>query len=65
MMPIGGLCFCLFVGWVMERTAVGRELGGESPTRLAVCAMSCIRVMVRYVAPLCLIGVFFYQLLAV
>lgn len=64
MLPIGGLCFCLFAGWVMQRELVERELCGDRPSRSAVWAMTVICLLMRYVAPLCLIGVFFYQLLA-
>lgn len=63
MMPVGGLCFCLFAGWVMQREFVGRELCGDRPSPLALCAMKCIYLLMRYVAPLCLVGVFFYELL--
>lgn len=62
MMPVGGLCFCLFVGWALPRSLVARELCGECPSRRAVLAMSCILALMRYVAPLCLVGVFFYEL---
>lgn len=62
MMPIGGLCFCIFAAWVMKRQFLERELCGERPSRSAVWAMTVISLLMRYVAPLCLVGVFFYEL---
>ena len=62
MMPIGGLCFSVFAAWVMKRQFVERELCGERPSRSAVWAMKVICLLMRYVAPICLVGVFFYEL---
>ena len=62
MMPIGGLCFSVFAAWVMKRQFVERELCGERPSRSAVWAMKVICLLMRYIAPICLVGVFFYEL---
>lgn len=62
MMPIGGLCFSVFAAWVMKRQFVERELIGERPSRSAVWAMKVICLLMRYIAPICLVGVFFYEL---
>lgn len=63
MLPIGGLCFCLFTAWVMKREFVERELCGDRPSPSSLWAMRCVYLLMRYVAPLCLVGVFFYELL--
>lgn len=63
MMPIGGMCFCLFVSRVMKRTAVEGELLGEHPSHFSRVTVSVVYALIRYVAPICLLCVFFFGLL--
>jgi NSS family neurotransmitter:Na+ symporter len=62
MMPIGGLCFCVFVSWVMRRSVVESELCGGRFSRTRRVIVSVVYFFMRVVAPLCLLGVFFYEL---
>ena len=63
MMPLGGLCFCLFVSWIMKRSVVESELCGGKVSRTRSAIASVVFFFMRVVAPLCLLGVFFYGLL--
>jgi len=62
MMPVGGLCFCVFVSWVMRRSVVESELCGGRFSRTRRVIVSVVYFFMRVVAPLCLLGVFFYEL---
>lgn len=62
MLPIGGLCFCVFVSWVMKRSVVESELCGGRLSKTRRVIVSVVYFFMRVVAPLCLLGVFFYQL---
>lgn len=56
-LPIGGIGFCLFAGWVMSRKATQDELNTHP------YIYSIWRVAIRYIAPLALIIVFLTQIL--
>ena len=47
MLPLGGLCFVLFAGWVMGRGAVRDELSVRNPALFALTLF-----LMRYVAPI-------------
>lgn len=57
MLPLGGLCFVVFAGWVMGREAVRDELSIRSPVLFALTFF-----LMRYVAPLGILIVFAAQL---
>lgn len=57
MLPLGGLTFVVFAGWVMGREAVRDELAMRSPKLFAL-----IFWLMRYVAPLGILVVFAAQL---
>lgn len=57
MLPLGGLCFVVFAGWVMGREAVRDELSIRRP---ALFALSLF--LMRYVAPIGILVVFAAQL---
>ncbi len=57
MLPLGGLCFVLFAGWVMGREAVREELAMRSPRLFALAFF-----LMRYVAPFGILVVFGAQL---
>ena len=62
MLPIGGVFFCIFVSWVMKRSVVETELYGGRFSMMRRVIVSVVYFFMRAVAPLCLLGVFFYQL---
>lgn len=57
MLPLGGLCFVLFAGWVMGREAVREELAMRSSRLFALAFF-----LMRYVAPFGILVVFGAQL---
>lgn len=57
MLPLGGLCFVVFAGWIMGRGAVRDELSMRSPVLFALTLF-----LMRYVAPLGILIVFAAQL---
>ncbi|WP_137820312.1 sodium-dependent transporter [Pseudomonas sp. 2FG] len=57
MLPLGGLTFVIFAGWVMGREAVRDELAMRSPKLFALTFL-----LMRYVAPLGILIVFAAQL---
>lgn len=56
MLPLGGLCFVVFAGWVMNREAVRDELSIRSPMLFGLTLF-----LMRYVAPLGILVVFAAQ----
>lgn len=61
LMPFGGLLFALFVGWKMSKADVRDEFtcGGTRNVRL----FGIVYFLIRYIAPLGIIGVFISSLL--
>lgn len=57
MLPLGGLCFVVFAGWVMNRGAVRDELSIRNPALFALTLF-----LMRYVAPIGILVVFAAQL---
>ena len=57
MLPLGGLCFVVFAGWVMGREAVRDELSLRSPLLFTLALF-----LMRYVAPVGILVVFAAQL---
>ncbi|KPY98689.1 hypothetical protein ALO43_200433 [Pseudomonas tremae] len=57
MLPLGGLCFVVFAGWVMSRETVRDELSIRSPLLFNLTFF-----LMRYVAPLGILVVFAAQL---
>jgi NSS family neurotransmitter:Na+ symporter len=57
MLPLGGLCFVVFAGWVMGREAVRNELAIRNPV-----AFELTFFLMRYVAPCGILVVFAAQL---
>ena len=54
MMPIGGILVAVFAGWLMKKQYSLDELYGGRPTP----GYTAWRVLVRYLAPLVLVGIF-------
>jgi NSS family neurotransmitter:Na+ symporter len=59
MMPIGGILIAVFVGWRMREKFSREELYGDSPTAW----YRALRFLLRYLAPLVLLGIFLDMLL--
>jgi len=54
MMPMGGILIAVFTGWLVKRKFTEQELYGDQPT----IWYGAWRFLLRYVAPLVLLGVF-------
>lgn len=59
MMPVGGILIAIFAGWMMHKKYSQEELYGDSPT----IWYGAWRFLVRYVAPIVLLGVFLDMLI--
>ncbi len=58
LLPLGGLAFLLFAGWVLKREAVRKELAMKNPL-----LFSLVYWLVRLVAPLGVLIVFIAELM--
>ena len=60
-MPLGGLCVCIFVGWVLPAPELKDSLSNKGKIKLRV--WSIFRFLVRYVSPLVILLIFLGQFL--
>lgn len=56
LLPLGGFCTSIFVGWVLDKTFLEKELtnGSKGKSRL----VSVVRFMLRWVCPLIVLAIF-------
>mgnify|MGYP000267328349 CR=1 FL=1 len=59
MIPLGALCFCLFVGWVWGTKAAGQEIAGEHGLRRMQKPWA---FAVRFLAPLVIVVILYFTL---
>ena len=59
LMPIGGILIAIFVGWLMKKKYSQEELYGDRPTFW----FSAWRFLLRYFAPIVLLGIFIDMLI--
>lgn len=62
LLPVGGLIISIFVGWVLDRAVVQRELVTVNPGRATIICVRLIVFCLRYLAPLCIAAVFIFGL---
>ena len=63
LLPLGGMCSSIFVGWVVERRVVNAELLGDSPSGAKRLIVKTIVFSLRYIAPTGIALVFIFGLL--
>ena len=56
LLPIGGMLISVFVGWVLSRSVIDDEVGGQGSVRRWL--VSLLVICLRYVAPVCILLVF-------
>lgn len=61
LLPLGGLLISLFVGWVLDRAVVRRELSPDG-TRRGLLGARIVVFSLRYIAPVCIATVFVFGL---
>ena len=63
LMPLGGLLFVIFAGWVIPSDVLREELtqGGTAPFNVKIYPV--VRFAIRYIAPLGLIAILLSQLI--
>ncbi|MDE7092589.1 MAG: sodium-dependent transporter, partial [Muribaculaceae bacterium] len=61
LLPIGGMLISIFVGYVLDRNIVKKELMPKSSRRELV-GMHLVIFCLRYIAPICIAAVFLYSL---
>lgn len=62
-LPIGGMVFSIFVGWVLDRQIVRSELMPVRPSAFSQVAYRGVLFSLRYIAPTCIALVFLYGLI--
>ncbi|MDE5845454.1 MAG: sodium-dependent transporter [Muribaculaceae bacterium] len=61
LLPIGGMFISIFVGYVLDRSIVKKELSPKSSHR-ELTGMRLVILCLRYIAPICIAAVFLYSL---
>ncbi|MDE5857240.1 MAG: sodium-dependent transporter [Muribaculaceae bacterium] len=61
LLPIGGMFISIFVGYVLDRSIVKKELSPKS-SRRELTGMRLVILCLRYIAPICIAAVFLYSL---
>lgn len=56
LLPVGGLCTSIFVGWVLDKTFLQRELTNNG--KLGGKIVPLVRFMLRWVCPLIVLAIF-------
>lgn len=63
LLPLGGMLTSIFVGWVVDRKVVAKELGGDNPSRAKLAVVRLIVFCLRVIAPVGIGLVFIFGLL--
>ena len=60
LLPLGGMLISVFVGWVLKRSLVRRELlqGVKHPGKAMNLTVNVIIFLLRWMAPVCIAMVF-------
>lgn len=61
LLPLGGMFISIFVGYILDRTVVMKELAPDS-TRRGLFGARLVVFCLRYIAPICIAAVFLYSL---
>lgn len=56
MLPAGGFCTCLFVGWRLDRSVLRREITNDGTLRFRI--FGAFLFLLRYVLPIVLLAIF-------
>lgn len=57
MLPIGGFCITIFVGWFLDKKLSQKELGLSEPGGISKTTYSLFRFFIRYLAPVAILAV--------
>ena len=63
LLPVGGMAISIFVGWVLDKSIVRRELTPTNCSAISRLMVASVIFCLRYVAPVCIALVFIYGLL--
>lgn len=63
LLPVGGMAFSIFTGYVLDRSIVTDELTPVNSTRASRAMVRFVIFSLRYVAPVCIAAVFIYGLM--
>lgn len=63
MLPMGGLFISLFIGWYLDRKLVYAQLTNEGKLKFGIGFLKTYIFLLRYVAPIAILGIFIYGLL--
>ena len=61
LLPLGGMFISIFVGYILDRTVVMKELAPDSTCR-GLFGARLVVFCLRYIAPICIAAVFLYSL---
>ena len=62
LLPLGGMLTSIFVGWVIDRAIIKKELLGENPSAVLKCFVKLIIFSLRFIAPTGIALVFIFGL---
>lgn len=63
MLPLGGLFISIFVGWYLDRRITAAQLTNEGNLSVSVRFLTIYIFILRYVAPVAIVGIFVYGIL--
>ena len=63
MLPLGGLFISIFVGWYLDRRITDAQLTNEGGLSVSVRFLTLYIFILRYVAPVAIVGIFVYGIL--
>ncbi len=63
MLPLGGLFISIFVGWYLDRRITDAQLTNEGGLSVSVRFLTLYIFILRYLAPVAIVGIFVYGIL--
>lgn len=63
LLPLGGMLTSIFVGWIIDRQILKKELLGEKPSKIKKRIVKCIIFSLRYISPIGIALVFVFGLI--
>lgn len=63
MLPIGGLFISLFVGWYLDKRIVAAQITNDGKLRFGVSFIKIYIFLLRFVAPIAILSIFFYGII--
>lgn len=62
LLPLGGMLSSIFVGWIVDRQIIKKELMGDNPGKFKLAAVKTVVFSLRYITPLGIAAMFLFGL---